>query len=84
MMAKRYPWLKGLQDPILDQTMSFRRFQLQPFVQILHNGVTHWVAISTFNCKPGEIMLMDSLKEELLCISKSRFALLWTVKRNSN
>ena len=61
MMAKRHPWLKGLQDPILDQTMSFRHFQSQPFVQILHNGVAHWVAISTFNCKPGEIMLMYSL-----------------------
>ena len=61
MMAKQHPWLKGLQDPILGQTMSFRQFQSQPFVQILHNGVAHRVAISTFNCKPGEIMLMDSL-----------------------
>ena len=61
MMAKRHPWLKGLLDPILGQTKSFRRFQLQPFAQILHDGVTHWVVISTFNCKPGEIMLMNSL-----------------------
>ena len=61
MMANRHPWLKGLQDPILGQTMSFRRFQSQPFVQILYDGVAHWVAISTFNCKPGEIILMDSL-----------------------
>ena len=61
MMAKRHPWLKGLLDPILGQTKSFKRFQLQPFVQILHDGVAHWVVISTFNCKPGEIMLMNSL-----------------------
>ena len=61
MMAKRHPCLKGLQDPILGQTMSFRRFQSQTFVQIFHDGVAHWVAISTFNFKPGEIMLMDSL-----------------------
>ena len=60
-MAKGHPWLKGLQDPILGQTMSFRRFQSQPFVQILHDGVAHWVAISTFNCKPGNIMSMDNL-----------------------
>ena len=61
MMVRGHPRLKGLEDPIVGQTMNFRRFQLQPFVQILHDRVAHWVGISTFNCKPGEIMLMDSL-----------------------
>ena len=31
MMEKQHPRLKGLQDPILGQTMSFRHFQSQPF-----------------------------------------------------
>ena len=61
MMEKQPPRLKGLQDPILGQTMSFRHFQSQPFGQILHDGVAHWVVISTLNCKSGEIMLMNSL-----------------------
>ena len=61
MMAKGHPWLKGLQDPILGQTMSFRRFQSQPCVQILRDDVAHWVAISTFNFKSGKIMLIDNL-----------------------
>ena len=26
-----------------------------------YEGVAHWVAISMFNCKPGKIILMDSL-----------------------
>ena len=61
---------------MLDQTMSFRCFQSQPSVQILDDSVAHWVVISAFNCKPDEIML--------LCISKSRYALLWTVKKEKS
>ena len=60
MMVRHYSWLKGLQYPILGQTMPFRHFQYQPFVQILPAGVAHWVAI-TFNCKPCEITLLDTL-----------------------
>ena len=41
MMGMQHHWLKSLQDPILGKTMSFRHFQLQPFVQILHDGVAH-------------------------------------------
>ena len=52
MMAKQHHWLKGFQNSIIG---------LQLFVQILHYGGAHWVAISTFNCKSGKIMLMDSL-----------------------
>ena len=51
MMAKQHPWLQGLQYSILGQTMSFSLFQLK----LLHNGVAHWVVISTFKCKPREI-----------------------------
>ena len=31
------------------------------FVQVLHNGMMHWVAISTYGCDQGEIYLMVSL-----------------------
>ena len=33
----------------------------QKFVQILHNNRAHWVVISTYNCKNGEVNYSDSL-----------------------
>ena len=33
----------------------------QKLVQILCNNRTHWVAISTYNCKNGEVNYYDSL-----------------------
>ena len=35
-----------------------------PFVQVLHDGRIHWIAVSTFNCNEGEINLMDSPFQE--------------------
>ena len=57
--------------------MLFRLFQSQPFVQILDDGVAHIVEISTFKW-------MVYLKEELLRISKIRYALLWTGKKEKS
>ena len=31
------------------------------FVQVLQDGMMHWVAISTYGCDQGEIYLMDRL-----------------------
>ena len=44
-----------------NQALSFAVYQTTPFVQVLHDGSLHWIAISTYNCKEGEIFLMDSM-----------------------
>ena len=51
MMEKQFPEANGLQDPILGQT----------FVQVLHDGKLHWIAISTYECNEGEVCYIDSL-----------------------
>ena len=61
MLKIQYPDANGLQDPVLGQALSFAVYQTTPFVQVLHDGSLHWVAISTYNCKEGEIFLMDSM-----------------------
>ena len=33
----------------------------QKYVQILHKNWAHWVAISTYNCKNGEVNYYGSL-----------------------
>ena len=68
----QHPSIAGLQDTLLGQSFyskdakdqqSFRFKELpdQPFVQVLHDGNIHWLAISTINCLPGEVFIMDSM-----------------------
>ena len=68
----QHPSIAGLQDTLLDQSFhskdakdqqSFRVKELpnQPFVQVLHDGNIHWLAISTINCLPGEVFIMNSM-----------------------
>ena len=61
MIQRQYPETGGLQDPILGQKLTFSIYRSKPFVQILHNGNYHWIAISTYDCKPREVYYMDSL-----------------------
>ena len=60
MLQLQFPDANGLQDPVLGQTSSFEVFKNRPF-QVLHDGNVHCVAVSTLNCNPGEVVLMDSM-----------------------
>jgi len=60
MLKRQYHNTSGLQDTVLGQTLSFDVIQNKPFVQILHNGNAHWLAISTFHCEPGHVNILDS------------------------
>ena len=64
--------MAGLQGTLLGQSFhskdakeqqSFRFKELpdQPFLQVLHDGNTHWLEISTINCLPSEVFIMDSM-----------------------
>ena len=61
MLHTQYPDIDGLQDTILGQTLNYEIYRSKPFVQILHDGNIHWLAISTINCSPGKVMVMDSM-----------------------
>jgi len=51
-----------LQDTLLGTTPAgFNVIKSKPFMQILHDGKLHWLLISTYGCKQGEVFLMDSL-----------------------
>ena len=58
MMDKLFP--DGLQNPILRQTLSFKVQKNKPFVQVLHDGKLHWIAISTYGCNEGKVYYIDS------------------------
>ena len=61
MLKIQYREANGHQDPVLGQALSFAVYQTTRFVQVLHDGSLHWIAISTYNCKEGEVFLMDSM-----------------------
>lgn len=60
MMSAEYSNVNGFQDPILGQTRTFSIMKSMPFVQVLHDGRLHWIAVSTYNCPPGTIKVFDS------------------------
>ena len=55
LCGRQFEHVAGLQDPLLGQTSQYSVIKNQKFVQILHNNRVHWVAISTHNCKNGEV-----------------------------
>ncbi len=61
MIRGQYSDIDGLQDPVLDTKLSFEIYKNRPFIKILHNGNSHWVAVSAYDCGPNEIFYMDSL-----------------------
>ena len=50
----------GLKIAVLGQNLMFKE-QKGEFVQILHNGNYHWVALSNIICSKNEIENYDSL-----------------------
>ena len=61
MLKKQFTEANGLQDPVLRQGLNFQVYRSIPFVQVLHDGRIHWVAISSYGCDQGKIYLMGSL-----------------------
>ena len=60
MLKKQFPDTNGLQDPLLGQLLSYQIYQNTPFVQVIHNGCYHWLWLSTYGCKQGEIFVLVS------------------------
>ena len=47
MLQDQYPGVNGLQDPLNGVRLKFHVYKDTTFVQILHDGSYHWVAVST-------------------------------------
>lgn len=58
MIQRQYP---GMGGSSLGAKFSFSIYQSKPFLKILHNGNFYWIAVYSYECKPGEVYYMDSL-----------------------
>ena len=63
LLQRKYPVL-GLQSTLLCYTLAFEVMREQ-FVQVLHSGGNHWLAVSTIGCPPSTVKVYDSLYSEL-------------------
>ena len=61
MLGRDIQNASGLQDTVLGQNLKFKSMPHTPFVQIIHDGRFHWVALSRYGCQEGEVFLLDSL-----------------------
>ena len=57
--------IKGFQRPTLGPVGQFDIVS-SDFVQLLHVNNNHWVCVSSINCAPGYVNLMDSLSSSVL------------------
>nr|XP_047132634.1 uncharacterized protein LOC124811303 [Hydra vulgaris] len=77
----QFPDVKGLQDPILGSKLHFR-VQSGKFVQILHNGAMHWLAISNFlSTHLNSVDAFDSLYYDLSVSGKMQVGSIMMVKK---
>lgn len=59
LLKNEYPAVCGLQDVARGLNMSFD-IERGEFVQILHNGVNHWLTISTIGVQHPDVEVYDS------------------------
>ena len=60
LIKSNYPQVLGLQDVACGRTLSYE-VQTGEFVQIIHTGRGHWIAISTIGCGSAEVDVFDSM-----------------------
>ena len=73
ILHKQYPDIGGLQDTKLGEILNLNVYQNQPFIQVLHDGNIHWVAVSTMMLK-WLLRQENKRKEALICKKKRKEA----------
>ena len=63
LLRKQYPFVSGLQNPILGSNLTFDVMETEG-VQII-NHRNHWTCLSTIGCQPSEVNVYDSLHARL-------------------
>ena len=64
LIFQPHPHICGFQNTNLVLTLAFN-IMTSEFVQVLHTGCGHWVAISTIAFKLGEVNVYDSMRPAL-------------------
>ena len=72
LILQEFPHLSGLQDPILQQKLSFQVHRGE-FVQIINVRNNHWCTVSNIGCNEGVVKVYDSLYPS---VSKSTLKLI--------
>ena len=52
--------MRGLQAPVLAQTLAFD-VQTEPFVQIINVGGIHWCVVSNVDCTQSVVNVYDTM-----------------------
>ena len=60
LILQEFPHSSGLQDPVLQQNLSFQVHR-GDFVHIINVGNSHWCTVSNIGCDEGVVNVYDSL-----------------------
>lgn len=61
VLAQQFPLVQGLEPPIFQQKPERFSVHTGEFVQVLDIENVHWCVVSTINCKPGAVMVFDTM-----------------------
>uniref|UniRef100_A0A1X7VCI6 Uncharacterized protein n=1 Tax=Amphimedon queenslandica TaxID=400682 RepID=A0A1X7VCI6_AMPQE len=73
LIKRRYPTVDGFQDVILSHILSYNIMK-GDFVQLVHNGYSYWVVVSTLGCEFGNLDIFDSRTPRLTYALESLIA----------
>ena len=82
LIKKANPGISGLQDVTCGLVLSFE-VQSGEFIQILHNGLDHWILISTIGLIHPEVAVFDSLYPTVNANVKMQVASILSTKESS-
>ena len=69
MLLEIFPGTAGLHDMCFSDTLAYPCEPRSDLVQVLNIGHTHWVCVSSKDCKPGTVKVYDSLRSGDLPLS---------------
>ena len=82
LIQQAHSCVSGMQNVALGHTLAFDVMRGE-FVQVLHTGKGHWVAISTIGCQAAEVDIFDSMCPVLTGALQRQIAALLCTQHNA-
>ena len=70
ILQNQFPLVNGFQSMLLLPTMSSFDKWISNYIQIYHVHGNHWITVTTKGCGFHEVMIYDSLYDDIDCTTK--------------
>ena len=64
LLLQKFPSLKGFKSTLVQDNIGFG---VNNYLQVVHSRSNHWIMVATIGCQHNEIIVYDSLYNEVDC-----------------